>query len=154
MLSVTGSVTLGSGGGIAELSRSGGSMTVSGGLVIGGNATIVLDGTTGTVATSFGGGLARNAPGTLVVVPYTGNLASSEAVSFGKAPTLTNGILGPWAVVTALGSDSSGYYLTAGTSGTKSLARAGSVGFASSGNTTVVAATSSSTLSGNNRPTP
>ena len=53
-LSVTGNVTLGSNGGMGVLTRSGGAMTVSGNLVIGGNGVLVLDSTTGTVATHFG----------------------------------------------------------------------------------------------------
>ena len=149
VLAVTGGVILGSGGGIGTLSRSGGSMTVTGGLTVGGNATIVLDATTANVATSFGGGLSRSGLGTLVVVPYTGNLATSESLGFVQAPVLTNGILGPWAVLAASGTNSSGDYLTTTGTGTKFLAKASYGTFASSGNSTVVLASSSSTLSGN-----
>ena len=102
LLSVAGSITLGSGGGIGTLTRSGGSLTVAGGLVIGGDATIVLDATSGNVATSFSGGMTHSSLGTLVVVPYTGNLTTSEAPQFRQAPALVNGILGPWAVTGAV----------------------------------------------------
>jgi autotransporter-associated beta strand protein len=112
-LSVTGNVSLGSGGGIAAFSRSGGSMTVTGGLIVGGNATLLLDASTANVATSFGGALSRVSPGTLVVIPNTGNLGTTEAVSFGTAPTRVNGIIGPWAVQQTSGTVTSGDYLTA-----------------------------------------
>ena len=83
-------------------------MTVSGNLVVDGNATLLLDGTTGTVATTFGGVLRRTSPGTLVVVPVTGNLNTSEAVLFASNPEI-----GSWAVVQASGgTNTSGDYLT------------------------------------------
>ena len=107
---MTGNLTLGSGGAVGLFSRSGGAMSVTGNLVVNGNATLLLDGTTGSVATTFGGGLSRNSPGTLVVVPQTGNLSTSEAVYFTNNP---NNILGPWAVVQASGTNTAGDYLTA-----------------------------------------
>ena len=114
-LNVTGNLTLGTnnsgGGGIALFSRSGGAMSVTGNLVVDGNATLLLDGTTGTVATIFGG-FNRNSPGTLVVVPQTGNLSTSEAVLFTTAPGLTHNILGPGEVVEASGSNTVGDYLS------------------------------------------
>lgn len=114
-LNVTGNLTLGtnsgSGGGMALFSRSGGAMSVTGNLVVDGNATLLLDGTTGTVATTFGGGLSWNGLGTLVVVPETGNLSASEAVFFTTPPALTHNILGPFAVVQASGSNTAGDYL-------------------------------------------
>ena len=99
-LSITGNVTLGNtlGGGIGTLYRSGGALTVSGSLSVYGNATIILDSTTGNVATSFSK-LGRTSPATLVVVPQTGNLATTEAIYFTSNPGQTSGILGCWAVV-------------------------------------------------------
>jgi len=112
-LSVTGNVTLGSGGGIGTLSRSGGSFSVSGGLAVAGNATLILDATTGSVATSFGGGLSHSGLGTLVVVPVTGALGAGEAVSFGTNP-LPGGstIIGPWAVRETSATNTTGDFLT------------------------------------------
>ena len=100
-LSITGNVTLGNtlGGGIGTLYRSGGALTVSGSLSVYGNATIILDSTTGNVATSFSK-LGRTSPATLVVVPQTGNLATTEAIYFTSNPGQTSGILGCWAVGT------------------------------------------------------
>ena len=116
-LSVVGNVTLGisttqATGGIGVLSRSGGVMTVSGNLAILGNAAIILDGTTGNVTTTFSGGLSRTSPGTLVVVPETGNFNTSEALLFGAQVGLTDNIIGAWAVVEASGTNTSGSYLT------------------------------------------
>ena len=112
----TGGITLGSGGGIGALSRSGGSMTVAGGLTVGGNATLLLDSTNASVATSFGGGLTHSGTGTLtgtlVIVPKTGNLDTSEAISFATTPGVTNGIVGPWAVVETSATTTTGDYLT------------------------------------------
>ena len=150
LLSVVGSITLGSGGGIGTLTRSGGSVTVLGGLVIGGDATIVLDATTANVATSFSGGLGRSSLGTLVVVPYTGNLASSEALSFGKSPTLVDGILGPWAVLEQSGTDSAGDYLKL-SGNSLAVFSAYQNGFAGSSGTSIVYAGSGSCgMSGSN----
>ena len=99
------------GGGIGTLYRSGGTLTVSGSLSVYGNATIILDSTTGNVATSFSK-LGRTSPATLVVVPQTGNLATTEAIYFTSNPGQTSGILGCWAVGAASGTDGSGDYLT------------------------------------------
>jgi autotransporter-associated beta strand protein len=152
-LSVTGDVTLGSGGGLGTLTRLGGSMSVTGNLNIDGNATVVLDATTANVATTFGGTLKCVSPGTLVVVPQTGNLDTSEAISLAgtPAPTLTNGILGPWAIREASGTNSAGDYLTiAGTSSPYRLTTASYAnGLSGSSGTSVVNVTGSSTLSSN-----
>ena len=50
--------------------------------------------------------------GTLVIQPVTGNLATKELLTFTKAPTLTNGIMSPWAVAQASGTDSAADFLT------------------------------------------
>jgi len=116
------SLTLGSGGGLANFTRSGGTMYVNGDLLVGGIATLTLDGRNGSVATSFGHTLTRissgGAPalGLLVIVPYTGDLADTEAVSFGTAPATVNEIVGPWIVGRTSGADTSGDYLTVSSS--------------------------------------
>jgi len=124
-LAITGDVILGKGG-IGTLSRSGGTMTVTGTgvtgrLVIGGAAAtsgaaiLIVDGTSGSLDTSFRT-LYRDSgsTATLVVVPYTGHLDTTEKVSFATPPNLhiPNGIIGPWAVVQSSGSQTSGDYLT------------------------------------------
>ena len=80
-------------------------------------------------------------------MPYTGNLNTTEAISFGQAPSLANGILGPWAVQQDSGTDSTGNYLTTSGSGPYSLATASYTnGLGSSGGTSVVSVTGSSSL--------
>jgi autotransporter-associated beta strand protein len=149
-LSVANGITLGGNGGAGTLIRSGGSLVASGGLTVAGNAMLIVDNTAGTLAsaTSFAGSLAETGQGTLTVVPFTGCLATSEAIKFGQAPALTNGILGPWAVVETSGTNTSGDYLTTTGSGSFSLAKASNYtnGFSSSSGTSVVSVTSSSTL--------
>jgi autotransporter-associated beta strand protein len=149
-LSVANRITLGSGGN-GTLVRSGGTLVAGDGLAIAGNAMLVVDNTTGALAsaTSFAGTLTRTAPGTLTVVPYTGNLSTTEAISFGQAPSLANGILGPWAVRQSSGTVTSADYLTTTGSGPYSLATASYTnGFSSSGGTLVLSVSSSSTLTG------
>jgi autotransporter-associated beta strand protein len=149
-LSVASDITLGGNGGAGTLIRSGGTLLASGGLVVGGNATLIVDNTLGALAsaTSFSGTLTQTGQGILTVVPYTGCLSTSEAVSFGQAPALTNGILGPWAVVTSSGTNTSADYLkTSGTSPYSLAVASYTNGFSSSGGTSVVSVTSSSSLS-------
>ena len=118
-LSVTGSITFGStlNKGIGTLSRTGGTMTVTGDLAIDGNATLILDDTIGSAATSFGGKLTHGGAGTMVIVPQHGHLDLStngqESISVVTTPTPSGGIVGTWAVREASGSDSSGDYLAA-----------------------------------------
>jgi fibronectin-binding autotransporter adhesin len=144
-LAVTGNLTLG-GSGLASFTRSGGALSVTGSLSVDGHAQMILDGTVANVSTTFSR-LTHTVGSTLVVVPETGNFASSESLIFTTAPALsstTNGIIGPWAVLAASGTNSSGDYLT--TSGS-TLAKATYVGtFAGSTSSTVVSTTSSSTL--------
>ncbi len=145
-LAVSGNLTLGANGdAMGAFTRSGGAMSVSGSLSIAGASQLNLDGTVANVATKFAG-LSHTAGATLVIVPQTGNFASSESVSFTTAPSLTSGttgILGPWAVLADSGTNSSGDYLTL--SG-NTLAKASYGSFASSTGTTVVSATSSAAL--------
>jgi autotransporter-associated beta strand protein len=142
-LSVTGAggITLGSGGGLATLSRSGGSMIVAGSLSIGGAATLLLDATTANVATSFGGTLVHSgtgtATGTLMLVPQTGHLSSTESVRFVSPPPTTNGIIGPWGIVETSGTNSAGDYLQ--TSGSALATFTGYYnGFSGAGSSSVV----------------
>jgi len=55
-LSVTGGIALGNGNGfssgIGTFSRSGGTLSVSGGMLVGGTATLIMDDTNGSVATT------------------------------------------------------------------------------------------------------
>ena len=113
-LNINGTITLGSSGGIGTFTRSGGAMNVSGtgGLVIDGAATLVLNGATASAATIFSGSLNRPNVGTLVVIPATGNLATTEAASFSNSCSLTSGIVGAWAVQQASAADTQGNYLT------------------------------------------
>ena len=112
------SLVLGSQGGLATFSRTGGTMYVKSDLQVGGIGTLILDASAGSVATSFGHTLTRissgGAPalGLLLVVPYTGDLGNSEAVSFGTAPTTVNGIIGPWAVTVTSGTNTAADFLT------------------------------------------
>jgi fibronectin-binding autotransporter adhesin len=112
------SLVLGSQGGLATFSRTGGTMYVKSDLQVGGIGTLILDARGGSVATSFGHTLTRissgGAPalGLLLVVPYTGDLGNAEAVSFGTAPAPVNGIIGPWAVTAASGTNTSADFLT------------------------------------------
>jgi fibronectin-binding autotransporter adhesin len=103
-LTVNGNIYLGNNGGIGTLSRSGGSMSVTGDLIAGGAGTLIVNGTSAV----FGGVLSRPGAGTLVIVPSTGNLGSTENVSFTSA---TNGTLGPWAVHQTSATNTSGDYL-------------------------------------------
>ena len=84
---------------MGTLSRSGSNTTlaITNGLGVGGTAMLVLDDTYGSVATTITGNISHQS-GTLVIVPENGHLSGSEGVSFTQAPTLTNGILGSWAV--------------------------------------------------------
>lgn len=145
-LAVSGNVTLGGNGdAMGDLTRSGGAMSIAGNLWIAGASQLELDGTVANVATRFAG-LSHTVGSTLVIVPQTGNFASSESVSFASAPSLssgTSGILGPWAVLAASGTNSSGDYLTA-SGGTLEKTSYGS--FTGSTSATVVAAFVSSTL--------
>lgn len=111
-LNVTGNLVLSNSGGIGTLTRSGGSLSVSGNLAIGGVATLNLDDTSVAVPTAFGGTLTRTGNGTLVIVPQNGHFSGNERVTFGSAPSSSNGIIGPWLVAQVSGSDSSGTYLT------------------------------------------
>jgi autotransporter-associated beta strand protein len=111
-MSVTGNLTLGGSGGIGTLTHSGGLLSVTGTLGIGGTTTLIVDGTTGPLTTSFGSLSRSGTSSTLVVVPQTGSLSTSEAVTFATSATLTNGILGPWAVTLASGTNSTGDFLT------------------------------------------
>ena len=111
-LNVTGNLVLSNSGGIGTLTRSGGSLSVSGNLAIGGVATLNLDDTSVAVPTAFGETLTRTGNGTLVIVPQNGHLSGNERVTFGSAPSSSNGIIGPWLVAQVSGSDSSGTYLT------------------------------------------
>jgi autotransporter-associated beta strand protein len=150
-LTVNGSLTLGGSGGSGTFNRGGGTIAVSGNLIVNGMGNLIVDATDGSVATTFGGTLTRNSPGTLEVVPYTGNLDTSEAVRFTSTPTLENNILGPWAVSQTSGSDTCGNYLTTtGTgSGPRALATAvyTSTNFQGSNASSLVAVTGTTMLS-------
>jgi hypothetical protein len=99
--------------GIGTLTRTGGVFSASGNLIAGGAGTLVLNGSSNSVATYFGGQVMENGLGTLVVVPVNGLMGSgSESVTFGSAPSLTNNILGPWAVQETSGTNSAADYLT------------------------------------------
>jgi fibronectin-binding autotransporter adhesin len=145
-LDVSGNLTLGGGGGIGYFVRSGGALSVSGSLAVAGTSQLVLDATVANVSTTFSG-LIHSVGGTLIVIPETASLSSSESISFTSAPALTDGLLGTWAVLANSGTNSSGDYLTTTGTGTKSLAKASYVSFSSSTGTSVVLASSSSTLS-------
>jgi hypothetical protein len=135
--------------GVGTLMRTGGVLTDSGSLVAAGNGTLVLNASTSSVATYFGGQLVRKGAGTLVVVPYNNLMSGNEALSFGQSSTLTNGILGPWGVRESSGTDSSGDYVTLTASGgTYSVGTASySTGFSGSSGTSVVSLTGSNLLS-------
>ena len=131
-MSVSGDLILGNGG-VGTLNRSGGVLTVSGSLVAAGAGTLVLNGSAGSVATYFGGQLTQSGAGTLVIVPQSGQPSGNEALTFGKSSTLTDGIVGPWAVRQVSGSNTSGDYLTlSGTTGPYTLATAAYTGALSS----------------------
>ena len=148
-LSVSGGMSLGGGGGVGTFSRSGGTLSVSGGLLVGGTATLILDDTYGSVATAVTGTLTRKS-GTLVIVPQNGDLGSTEGLSFTQAPALTNGILGAFAVAQASGYDSTGDYLTTTGTGPYSLTTATYFnGLAGATGTTVASVTGSSSLGQN-----
>jgi autotransporter-associated beta strand protein len=137
-LSITGSgsagkLILGSSGGIGTFRRSGGTVSgnlTSGDLKVDGTATLVLDDTAGSVATTFGGTLDRptGSSGTLIVIPQNGHLTNgnntlggTEGVSFVSSVIKTNNILKPAIVRQASASDSSGDYLTTTSSSPYSL---------------------------------
>ena len=152
-LSVTGGMNLGNagtaGGGIGTFTNTGGTLNINGGLVIAGISTFILDDTAGAVTTNFTGSLS-NSNGMLVVVPQNGHLSSSEGVVFHQSPTLTNNILGPWAVVQASANDSSGDYLTTTGTGTYALATASYYnGLAGASGTNVVSVTGTTSLTQN-----
>jgi hypothetical protein len=139
--------------GIGTLTRTGGVLSASGNLIAGGAGTLVLNGSSNSVATYFGGQVMENGLGTLVVVPVNGFLGSgSESVNFGTAPSLTNNILGPWAVQETSGSNSSGDFLTVtGTAAPFSLATAVYSGssLSTSSGTSVIRLSGSNLLSSN-----
>ena len=151
-LSVSGSrnLVLGSTGGIGSFTRSGGALTVTGSLVVGGVATLTIDGTSMAVPTAFGG-LSRSGSGTLVIVPQNGHLSGNEQVTFVNAPSTTNWIIGPWLVAQTSGSDSSGTYLTY----SGQLASAGYTSLSGSLATTgneLLSITGASTITGSGNP--
>lgn len=146
-LSVSGNLTLGDSGGIGTLSRSGGTWSVTGDFVVGGTGTLILN---NCGATSFGGTLSRPTSGTLVVVPYTPDLGSSEKVRFGADPLPSGAsIVGPWVVQQVSGSSTSGEYLTTATdSGYYRLSTYSAYhdGFSGAGGTSIVSVGTSSSL--------
>ncbi|MBL9080920.1 MAG: autotransporter-associated beta strand repeat-containing protein [Planctomycetales bacterium] len=93
---------------------------VAGALTVGGGGTILLDTSAGFRTALTFGSLARGAgSGTLVVVPWSGNLNNTDAsltggdfLGFSTAPTLTNTIIAPWAVRQESATDSTGDFLT------------------------------------------
>jgi fibronectin-binding autotransporter adhesin len=148
-LSISGDTTLGNVG-IGTLVRSGGVMSAGGNLVADGDGTLVLNGSASSVATHFSGQLKDTNYGTLVIVPYNGLLTGNEALSFGQSSALTDGIVGPWAVVQNSGTNTSADYATLNASGgtySVGVASYTSTNFTSSSGTSVVTVTGSPTLS-------
>jgi hypothetical protein len=92
--------------------------------VISGADTLVVDATATPIATSFTGGLVRGGQGTLVVVPYTGNLGSGENVTFTIAPppvlgtnaSSASGIIAPWSVAVVSGGNDAADFVNYGPS--------------------------------------
>ena len=145
-LNVTGGINLGNGGGIGTFYHSGGTLSVGSGLLVGGTATLILDDTNGSVATSVTGTLTRQQNGTLVIVPQNGHLGSTEGLSFTQPPAPPNGtsFLGAFAVAQSSGNNSSGDYLT--TTGNSVVTATYSYGLAGASYSTIASVTGSSSV--------
>ncbi len=81
-------------------------------LTTGGGARIGVDATAGGATTFAFSSLARSGSGSITFVPTTGSLNTNEIFTFSTAPTLVNGIVGPWAVATTSGVNNAANYVT------------------------------------------
>ncbi|MES2595500.1 MAG: autotransporter-associated beta strand repeat-containing protein [Verrucomicrobiota bacterium] len=104
----------------------GATTTTAGVLTTGGGARLGVDATAGGVTTFRFDSLARSGAGSITFVPTTGSLNTNEIFAFTNAPTLANGIVGPWAVHAASGAANAAHYVT--TSGDNIVSLAGSYG--------------------------
>ncbi|MCB1208401.1 MAG: autotransporter-associated beta strand repeat-containing protein, partial [Verrucomicrobiales bacterium] len=89
----------------------GSTTTTAGALTSGGGARIAVDATAGGATTFTFASLARTGSGSVTFVPTTGSLNTNEIFKFTSAPTLVNGIVGPWAVHTTSGSSNVADYV-------------------------------------------
>lgn len=96
--------------------------TTAGVLTTGGGARVGIDATAGGATTFNFASLARTGAGSITFVPTTGSLNTNEVFTFTSAPTLVNGIVGPWAVHTASGASNAAHYVTMSGSNVVSLA--------------------------------
>ncbi|HRJ08332.1 MAG TPA: autotransporter-associated beta strand repeat-containing protein [Prosthecobacter sp.] len=136
------------GGGGATTTSTTGALTVDGG-----NATVAVNAPAGATTFTFGS-LSRANNATLVLKGGSTNLggATTEMVSFTAAPTLTNGIIGPWAVIGGPGlSDNSGHYagFTGGNVVTATYSGTGDLDGLTSASDVWDAGATASTLTGN-----
>lgn len=100
--------------------------TNAGTLTTSGGASLGIDASAGGVTTFTFDSLARAGAGSITFVPATGSLNTNEVFTFTTAPTLVNGIVGPWAVHAASGASNAAHYVT--TSGNNIVSLAGSYG--------------------------
>jgi fibronectin-binding autotransporter adhesin len=129
-----------------------GNLTISGtSPTVVGTSNFVVDNTGGggSNTTAFSAGnLVRGGLGSvLVITPQTGALGSNEQVKFSNGNSLlTNGILPPWVISTATGSNTAGDFVTYGANGVAAASYSGDLSI--SNNTSVVNQTSSPTITG------
>ncbi|MCW0220193.1 MAG: autotransporter-associated beta strand repeat-containing protein, partial [Prosthecobacter sp.] len=108
MTLVNGTLQLNGRSGVNSSAISTAAMTISGG-----SRVVINDLANDAFSTTLRyGSLARSGGGTVTFVPQQGNLGTQEIVSFTTNPTLTNGIVGTWAVSTASGSSNAADYVT------------------------------------------
>jgi fibronectin-binding autotransporter adhesin len=117
-----------------------------------GAASLIVDNTSagaGFTTSLAAGNLNRGGAGSaLVITPVTGSLANAERVTFANGNTLlTNGILPPWVVATATGTNLAADYVTHGANGVAVATYFGG-DLTTSNNTSVVNQTTSPAISG------
>lgn len=117
----TGAITMADGE-IRLTGLAGVTTTTAGGLTTGGGARVGIDATAGGATTFTFASLAWTGAGSITFVPTTGSLNTNEVFTFTAAPTLVNGIVGPWAVHAASGASNAAHYVTMSGSNVVTLA--------------------------------
>ena len=110
----------GNGLGLGPIVLAGGALQFNGGatpsgailgaLSTAGAGQLIVNGSAATTTATFAN-LARSGSGTIVITPQSASFSTNEVINITTTPTMTGGILGPWAVIQASGADSSGDFM-------------------------------------------